>query len=69
MGENHESRKECRMNQMELEPKTKAVLDRIRHSSEFLSIFEMLSDLAEAAVWEIGKLALTDKPVPLVQQT
>jgi hypothetical protein len=36
------------MDQLVLEPKSKAVLDRIRHSSKFLSIFEMPSDLAEA---------------------
>jgi hypothetical protein len=56
------------MNQMELGPKAKAVLDRIRHTNKVLSIFEMPADLAEAAVWEIGKLALKDTPVPLVQQ-
>ena len=56
------------MKQMELEPKTKAVLDRIRHTDKVLSIFEMPADLAELAVWEIGKLALADEPVPLVQQ-
>jgi hypothetical protein len=38
------------MNQFELSPETRDVLDRIRHSSKFLSVFEMPSDLAEAAV-------------------
>jgi hypothetical protein len=56
------------MGQFELSPETRAVLDRIRHSGKFLSIFEMPSDLAEAAVWEIGKIVLEDKGLPLVQQ-
>jgi hypothetical protein len=55
------------MNQFELSPETRDVLDRIRHSSKFLSIFEMPSDLAEAAVWEIGKIVLADRGLPLVQ--
>jgi hypothetical protein len=38
------------MIQLELDPKSKAVLDRIRHSSKVLSIYEMPSDLAEMAV-------------------
>ena len=39
------------MNQIELEPETRGALDRIRHRSNVLSIFEMPADLAEAAVW------------------
>ena len=35
------------MNQIELEPETRAVLDRIRHSSKVLSIYEMPADLAD----------------------
>ena len=38
------------MNQFELSPETRDVLDRIRHSSGFLSTFEMPSDLAEAVL-------------------
>ena len=37
------------MNQIEMATKTKAVLNRIRHSSKVLSIYEMPADLAEAA--------------------
>ena len=37
------------MNQIELTMETRAVLDRIRHSSRVLSIYEMPADLAEAA--------------------
>lgn len=55
------------MNQLELDLRTQAVLDRIRHSSKVLSIYEMPSDLAEAAVWEIGKLVLDPQHLPLVQ--
>jgi len=40
------------MNQIELEPETRAVLDRIRHSSKVLSIFEMPPVLAVAADWQ-----------------
>ena len=36
------------MNLIELEPETRDVLDRIRHSSTVLSIYEMPADLAEA---------------------
>ena len=35
------------MNQIELEPETRAVLNRIRHSSKVLSIYEMPADLAD----------------------
>jgi hypothetical protein len=56
------------MNQTELNPETRAVLDRIRHSSKFLSVFEMPADLAEAAVWEIGKIVLADRGLPMVLQ-
>ena len=36
------------MNQIELESETRDVLDRIRHTSNVLSIYEMPADLAEA---------------------
>jgi hypothetical protein len=55
------------MDQIELEPETRRVLDRIRHSSKVLSLYEMPSDLAEAAVWEIGKMVLENQHLPLVQ--
>jgi hypothetical protein len=42
------------MNRFELSPETRDVLDRIRHSSKFLSVFEMPSDLAEAVLQAIG---------------
>ena len=35
------------MNMIELEPKTRAMLDRIRHSSKVLSMYEMPLDLAD----------------------
>ena len=54
------------MNQMELEPKTKAVLDRIRHTGKVLSIYEMPADLAEAAVYEIGRILLDEQRLPMV---
>jgi hypothetical protein len=56
------------MNVIDLNQRTRELLDRVRHQPKFLSVFEMPADLAEAAVWEIGKIALEDKPVPLVQQ-
>ena len=37
------------MNQIVLEPETRVVLDRIRHSSKVLSIYERPADLADAA--------------------
>jgi hypothetical protein len=55
------------MNELVLDLKTKAMLDRVRHSSKFLSIYEMPSDLAEAAVWEIGKVLLDNARLPMVQ--
>jgi hypothetical protein len=55
------------MNPIELEPETRTCLDRVRHSRKVLSVFEMPADLAEAAVWEIGKIVLADHHLPLVQ--
>ncbi len=43
--------KENKMNELVLDLKTKAMLDRARRSSKFLSIYEMRWDLAEAAGW------------------
>ncbi len=55
------------MNQIELESETRAVLDRIRHSSKALSTYEMPADLAEVAVWEIGKVLVDNQHLPNVQ--
>lgn len=55
------------MEPIELAPETRTVLDRIRRSDNALSIFEMPTDLAEAAVWEIGKLVLENEKLPMVQ--
>ena len=55
------------MSQLELEQETRDVLDRIRHTSNVLSIYEMPADLAEAAVWEIGKVLLDKQNLHLVQ--
>jgi hypothetical protein len=57
------------MNKLELNQRTRELLDRVRHQPKFLSVFDMPADLAEAAVWEIGKMALENTPVPLVQQS
>jgi len=46
------------MNQTELNQRSRDLLDRIRHRSKVLSLFDMPSDLAEAAVWEIGRIVL-----------
>ena len=37
------------MNSIELEPETRSLLDRVRHRSKVLSLYDMPSDLAEAA--------------------
>ena len=55
------------MSQFELDERTRAVLDRVRHSTATLSLYDMPPDLAEAAVWEIGKIVLEDRHLPLVQ--
>ncbi|HTW90119.1 MAG TPA: hypothetical protein VMH22_00225 [bacterium] len=52
---------------LELAPETRALLDRIRHRSKVLSIYEMPSDLAEAAVWELGRPVLDSQRLPVVQ--
>ena len=55
------------MNTIELEPKTQKALDWVRHRSKVLSLYEMPADLAELAVWEIGKLLLENQGLMMVQ--
>jgi hypothetical protein len=43
------NRREYAMNQLRLDKRTCDVLDRIRHGSSALSVYEMPPDLAEAA--------------------
>jgi hypothetical protein len=38
------------MSTLELNQKTRELLDRVRHQPKFLAVFEMPADLAEAAV-------------------
>ena len=40
--------KESGMSQFELDERTRAVLDRVRHSRAALTVFDMPADLAEA---------------------
>ena len=56
------------MNQTELNQQSRDLLDRIRHRSKVLSLYDMPSDLAEAAVWEIGRVMLEHQNLPLVEQ-
>ncbi len=56
------------MNQTELNQQSHDLLDRIRHRSKVLSLYDMPSDLAEAAVWEIGRMMLDRQNLPLVEQ-
>jgi hypothetical protein len=60
-------KQERTMSQFELDERTRAVLDRVRHSTATMSLYDMPPDLAEAAVWEIGKMVLEDRHLPLVQ--
>ena len=55
------------MNTIELEPRTQKALDWVRHRSKVLSLYEMPADLAELAVWEIGKLLLENQGLMMVQ--
>jgi len=55
------------MSQFTLNQETRDVLDRVRHSRKTLSVFDMPADLAEAAVWEVGKLILDHQSLPLMQ--
>jgi hypothetical protein len=52
------------MSQFELDERTRALLDRVRHSTATLSVYDMPADLAEAAVWEIGKIVLSGRFSP-----
>jgi len=54
------------MESIELDPKTQQALDRIRHTSNVLSLYEMPADLAETVVWEIGKQLLEDLQMQFV---
>ena len=54
------------MDPIELQPETRRLLDRIRHSHKVLSLYEMPADLAEAAVWEIGRILLDHGQMPIV---
>jgi hypothetical protein len=56
------------MDMAELAPETRKLLDMIRHSSKVLSVYEMPADLAEAAVWEIGRVVLENQHLPLIEQ-
>ena len=56
------------MNQIELNQQSRDLLDRVRHKRKVLSLYDMPSDLAEAAVWEIGKSMLDHQALPLVEQ-
>ncbi len=56
------------MDTIDLSHDTRATLDRIRDTSRVLSIYEMPADLAEAAVWEIGKVLVDNQHLPMVQQ-
>ena len=55
------------MNSIELLPDTQKILDRIRHRSKVVSVYEMPSDLAEAAVWEIGRVLVENQRLPMAQ--
>jgi hypothetical protein len=55
------------MNEIELNQATRDLLDRVRHKRKCLSLYDMPADLAEAAVWEIGKVLLDHQNLPLVQ--
>jgi hypothetical protein len=55
------------VNEIELNQETRDLLDRIRHKRKCLSLYDMPADLAEAAVWEIGKVLLDHQGLLLVQ--
>jgi hypothetical protein len=55
------------MNQIELNQDTRDLLDRVRHKRKCLTLYDMPADLAEAAVWEIGKILLDPQKLPTVQ--
>jgi hypothetical protein len=56
------------MNQIELNQRSRDLLERVRHKRKVLSLFDMPSDLAEAAVWEIGRTVLDHQRLSLVDQ-
>lgn len=56
------------MNQTELNQRSRDLLMRIRCRSGVLSLYDMPSDLAEAAVWEIGRTVLESQGLRLVEQ-
>jgi len=64
---NQKGDRESVMNEIELDQETRLLLDRVRHKRKTLSLFDMPPDLAEAAVWEIGKVVLDHQQLPLVQ--
>ncbi len=53
------------MNQIELNQQSRDLLERVRHKSKVLSLYDMPADLAEAAVWEIGRTLLGRMQLPL----
>jgi hypothetical protein len=55
------------MNQIELDKETRDLLDRVRHKRKCLTLYDMPSDLAEAAVWEIGKVLLDHQGLQMVK--
>ena len=56
------------MKKFELNQQSKDLLDRVRHKSKVLSLYDMPADLAEAAVWEIGRTLLERTELSFVQQ-
>jgi hypothetical protein len=55
------------MNRIELDEETRDLLDRVRHKRKCLTLYDMPEDLAEAAVFEIGKILLDPLKLPTVQ--
>jgi len=55
------------MNQIELNQRSRDLLEQMRHRSKVLSLYDMPADLAEAAVWEMGRTTLTRMSLPLVE--
>ena len=56
------------MNQIELNQQSRDLLERVRHKSTVLSLYDMPSDLAEAAVWEIGRSLLERMQLRMTEQ-
>ena len=57
------------MNQFEPNQQSRDMLERVRHMSKVLSLYDMPADLAEAAVWEIGRTLLDRMELPPVTQS